>query len=123
PAPHAQSGLSAGHSSCAFLEQLAADQHTADLAGAGTDLVQLGIAPQPAGRVVVDVTVATEDLDRLAGHPGRLFGRIQDGAGGVLARGLTAVAGLGHRVDIGPAGVEADIHVRELALDQLELAD
>jgi hypothetical protein len=30
-------------------EQLAADQHAADLAGAGADLVQLGVAPQAAG--------------------------------------------------------------------------
>src|SRR6185369_14724777 len=34
-------------------EQLAADQHAADLAGARADLVQLGVAPQAPERVVV----------------------------------------------------------------------
>ena len=41
-------------------EQLAADQHAADFAGAGADLVELGVAQQAAGRVVVDVAVAAE---------------------------------------------------------------
>src|SRR5512134_3861320 len=40
------------------LEQLAADQPAADLAGSGTDLVELGVAEQPPGRVLVDVAVA-----------------------------------------------------------------
>jgi hypothetical protein len=53
-------------------EQLAADQHAADFAGAGADLVQLGVAPQAADRVLVDVAVAAQRLDRLAGHPGGL---------------------------------------------------
>jgi hypothetical protein len=74
-------------------EQFAADQHAADLAGAGADFVQLGVAPQAAGRVFVDVAVAAEDLDRLAGHPGGLLGGVQDRPGGVLARGLALVAG------------------------------
>ncbi len=34
--------------SAGFSKQLAADQHAADFAGAGTNLVQLGIAPQAA---------------------------------------------------------------------------
>src|SRR4051794_18407590 len=54
-------------------EQLTPDQHAADLASAGADLVQLGIAPQPRRRVFVDVAVAAQHLDRLAGHPGRLL--------------------------------------------------
>src|SRR5580765_1091720 len=66
-------------------EQLAPDQHAPDLAGAGADLVELGVAPQPAERVVVDVAVAAEDLHALAGHPGRLLGAPQDHAGAVLA--------------------------------------
>src|SRR5208282_3946481 len=46
-----------------FLEDLAADQHAADLAGAGADFVELGVAQQPPGRVIVDVAVAAEALD------------------------------------------------------------
>src|SRR5689334_16782669 len=48
-----------------LLEDLPADQHPADLAGAGADLVELGVAQQAAGRVVVDVAVAAETLDRV----------------------------------------------------------
>ena len=32
-------------------------------AGAGSDLIQLGVPQEPAGGVVVDVTVTTEDLN------------------------------------------------------------
>src|SRR6476661_1772770 len=67
-----------------FREQFAADQHAADLAGAGADLVELGVAPQAAQRVVVDVAVAPEHLDALAGHPRRLLGAPQDHRGAVL---------------------------------------
>src|SRR5690606_31191291 len=80
------------------LEQFAADQHAADLRSAGADLVQLGIAPQASGRILVDVAVAAEDLDRLTGRPRRFLRRIENRTGCILARGAALVAGLGHRV-------------------------
>ena len=55
-------------------EELSADQHTADLGGPGADLHQLCIAEQASCRTVVDVAVATEDLDCLQRLLGRLFG-------------------------------------------------
>ena len=75
------------------------------------------------GGVLVDVAVAAERLDRFAGHPRRLLGRVQDGAGRILARGFAAVARLGHGVDVGPARIHGGVHVGDLALHQLELAD
>jgi len=39
------------------VEELAADQHAADLARAGADLVELGVAQDAPGGEVVDVTV------------------------------------------------------------------
>src|SRR5229473_463678 len=42
-------------------EELPPDQH-ADLRGAGADLVELGVAQQPARREVVDVAVAAQRL-------------------------------------------------------------
>src|SRR5512139_962811 len=109
-----------------LVEQFPPDQHAADLARAGTDLVELGVAPDPPGRVVVDVAVAAEALDRLVGKPGRLLGRVQDRPCRVLARRGTAVAAVergGDRVDVRAAGIERRVHVGELALHQLELAD
>src|SRR5438045_9473009 len=44
-------------------EDFTADQHAADLAGAGADLVELGVAQQAPGRVFVDGAVAAEALD------------------------------------------------------------
>src|SRR4051795_5011880 len=90
-------------------EQLAADQHAADLAGAGADLVELGVAQQAAGRVVVDIAVAAQQLDRVERTLRGLLGRVEDGAGGVLARGLAAVAGLGDGVYISLAGIHRDV--------------
>ena len=40
-----------------------------------------------------------------------------------LRAGLAAVAGLGHRVDVGPGRVHRRVHVGDLALHELELAD
>src|SRR6202035_4312193 len=103
-----------------LVEYLPPDQHAANLARAGADLVELGVAQQAAGRKLVDVAVAAEALDRVERHGRGLLGGVEDGAGGVLARGPAAVAGARDRVDIGLAGVERRVHVRELALDELE---
>src|SRR4051812_38568862 len=59
-----------------FAEQLAPDQPAADLGGARADLVELGVAPEPAGGRLVDVAHAAHRLDRLARHPGRLLGGV-----------------------------------------------
>lgn len=48
------------------LDQLAPDQHAPNLAGPSADLVQLGVAQQPAGRVIVCVTVASQHLAQSA---------------------------------------------------------
>src|SRR5436305_4011667 len=92
-------------------EQLAADQHAADFGGAGADLVELGVAQQAAGRIVVDVAVAAQYLDRIERDPRRALGGVEDGAGGVLASRLTAVASPRHGIDIGPASARRGIHV------------
>jgi hypothetical protein len=46
-------------------ERLAADEHAGDLAGAGVDLAELGVARPAVGRMVVGVAVAgtLEDYD------------------------------------------------------------
>src|SRR5439155_16813377 len=104
-------------------EDFAADKHAADLRGPGADLVELCVAQQPPGREVVDVAVAAEDLHRIERQHRRLLGGVEDGAGGVLACRLPAIARPGDRIDIGFASVHRRIHVGELALDQLKLAD
>src|SRR6266545_1599221 len=106
-----------------LVEQLAADQHPPYLRRARADLVQLGVAPQPTGGIVVDVAIATQSLDRLPGHPGRLFRRIEYRAGRILARSLAAVARLADRIHVRPARVHRRVHVGDLALHELELAD
>src|ERR1700720_4888056 len=106
-----------------LVEQLAADQHPPDLGRAGTDLVQLGIAPQAPGRVFVNVAVAAERLNRLTRHPRRLLGCVEYRTRGVLARHLAAIAGLGHRVNVRLAGIHRRIHVGDFALHELKLAD
>src|SRR5918994_1601400 len=106
-----------------FLEQLTTDQHAADFTGAGADLVKLGVTQQPTGRVFVDVAVAAQKLDRVELHLGRGLGGEQDGAGRVLACRLATVAGASDGVDIGAAGVQTGVNIRQLALKELELPD
>ena len=59
------------------LKELAADQPAADLVGARADLIELGIAQQPPGRIVVDVADAAQRLDGLE-RTGRFLGREED---------------------------------------------
>src|SRR5213078_5210371 len=96
-----------------FGKQLPPDQPAADLGSSRADLVELRVAPQAPGRVIVDVAVAAETLDGLARHPGRFFGGVENRPGRVLARGFAAIAGLADRIHIGAAGVERRVHVGE----------
>ena len=73
-------------------EQFAANQHAANFTGACTDLIQLRIAPQTPDRILVDVAIATQDLDRFASHPRRFFGRVKNHARAILAD-LAAMTG------------------------------
>src|ERR1700724_2274374 len=106
-----------------LLENLPADQHPADFVGPCPDLVELGVAQQPPGRELVDVAVATQALDRLECHPGRLLRGEQDGSRGVLPRGLATVARACDRVDVCLRGIHGHVHVSELGLHQREAAD
>src|SRR6516162_5942977 len=106
-----------------LLVDLAADQHAADLARAGTDLVELGITQQPPGWKIVDVAVAAETLDGFERHPGGAFGRVEDRSGRVLARDAAIVAAACDRVDVGPGRVHGHVHVGDLSLHELELTD
>src|SRR3954467_11125028 len=87
-----------------LLACLPADQHAADFAGAGADLVEFRVAQQAAGREVVDVAIAAQYLHRVQCHAGGGFGDVEDRAGGVLAGGPVAVAGTRDGIDIGAAG-------------------
>src|SRR5580698_5986899 len=82
-----------------LLKNLPPDQHAADFAGAGADLVEFGVAQQAPSGKIVDVAVAAEALDGFERHPGSALGGIEDSAGGVFARGLAAVAGARHGID------------------------
>src|SRR5580704_3085355 len=75
-----------GSASRRLVEDLPPDQHAADLARAGADLVELGVAQEAPGRIVVDVAVAAEALDGVESDRGRALGGVEDRAGGVLAR-------------------------------------
>ena len=76
------------------------------------------------GGILVDVAVGTECLDRLGPPSWLAFSAAsEDATGGVEARGLAAIGGLGDRVDVGAAAVHRGVHVGDLALHELELAD
>src|SRR4029453_4209057 len=92
-------------------ERLPADHHAPDLACACTDLVELGIAQISSGRIIVDVAVAAEELNRVKRDLGGVLGGIGEGAGGAPPGGPPAVACLRPGVAIGFTRVNADIHV------------
>ena len=47
-----------------FAEQFSANQHPANFICSCPDIIKLGIAQQASGRVFIDVTIATQGLDR-----------------------------------------------------------
>src|SRR6476469_8975960 len=109
-----------------FGKQFTADQHATDFARARSNLVELGVAPQATRRILIDVAVAAKRLYRFSGHPGRLLSGVENGSGRVLAERtgmIRAIAGLADRIDIGPTGLPGGVHVGDLALHQLKLAD
>src|SRR5438034_11201450 len=99
-------------------KQLPPDQPAADLGRSRSDLVELRVAPQAPGRVIVDVAVAAQTLDRFARHPSRFFRRVEDGAGRIFARArsgkVSAVQRLADRIDVGSRGIQGRVHVGEL---------
>ena len=98
---HAERKRRQGHEALHRLREiLAANQHATNFAGARTDFIELGIAPQAAGGVLVGVADAAQGLNGFPGHPGRLFGGVEDGAGGVLV--ATRGSGLWRWRDICP---------------------
>lgn len=106
-----------------FLVQGASDEHSADFAGSSTNLVELRIAHDSASRVIIDVPVAAEDLDRIEADLSCLLGAVEDDTSAVLGIGFAQVTGTGDVVQIAPAGVEGRVHVCHLPLQQLELSD
>src|SRR5689334_18796298 len=82
------------------LEQLASDQHAADLLSARADLVQLGITQQPPGGIIVRVAIAAQRLNRLQRRPSRMVRRKQDATRSIPPFDLAAVARLRDRVNI-----------------------
>src|SRR5205823_8092604 len=104
-----------------FVEELAADQHPTYLGCTCANFIQLGVAPQPAGWIFVDIAVAAQTLDRFARHPRRLFRGVQNRTRGILACRFTAIACLTDCVNVRTTSVLRRIHVGDLALNQLEL--
>src|SRR5438105_1382972 len=109
--------------SARLVEKLRPNQHAPDFTGPGADLVELGIPQEPTGRIIVGVAVAAEELNGIERQACGALGRVEDGAGRILARGLAAITGLRHRVDIRLAGVHRHIPVGDLAANQAEFAD
>ena len=53
-------GLSA---SLSVGEQLSTHQHASNLGGARTDFIEFGVPEQPARRVIIDISVAAQQLN------------------------------------------------------------
>src|SRR5690606_18227436 len=114
--------------STGLVEQFTTEQHAPNFAGACADLVQCCVAPDAAGRVVVDITIAPEDLNRFAGHPGSFLCGIENHTRTILAH-LTNVSAthrikiLADAVKIGATCLQRAVHISDLALAGLGLAD
>ena len=84
---------------------------------------ELGITQKASGRIFIDIAIPAQQLDGIESQLGGRFGSIENGARSILAGRLSAIAGLGHGIDIGPGRIHRDIHIGQLALDQLKFTD
>src|SRR5579885_1584419 len=89
----------------------------------GCTRIELRVAQKPPGRELVDIAIAAEKLNRIECRPRRMLGSKEKAAGGILARDMARVAGAGNSIGIGAARVEARVHIGELALNELKLAN
>merc|ERR1711879_331751 len=107
-----------------LLGEVASNQHAADLTRTSPDLVELGITQQPTGRVLIDITVPSETLDRLTRHPRRLLSRVQDHSSAILGHvRLARIARARDRIHVGARGGQCRVHVCQLPLHQLEIGN
>src|SRR5690625_2355683 len=81
--------------------QLAANQHAADFVGAGTDVVQLGVAQKAAGGVFIDIAVAAQGLYRFQRDINGISRGVEIAGGRVDSGMLVAVVGTGYLVGKG----------------------
>src|SRR6185437_16213722 len=109
------------------LEQLAGHDQALDLVGALVDLGDLGVAHHPLDRVVLDVPVAAEQLDRIGGDVHGHVGREALGRRGEEGQVAAAVPGHGplgpgrRRVGELPGRLDPHRRVGQHELDALEL--
>src|SRR5258706_12101779 len=97
--------------------QVAGDHHALDLARALVDLRDARIAVVALDRVVVKVSVAAVDLDRLGADPFRELRSIELRLRGFGKAGLAFAAHARRVQDEQPRGVDARVHVREVVAD------
>src|SRR5690606_12900148 len=122
PLPRNQ-GAGPARASAVALEQLPPDQHAPDFVGAGADGIQLRVAQDPPGRVLVDVAVAAQRLGAFQRDLHGRLGGVQQAAGRVDARLVAGVVVARDLVGEGAAGLQRGVHVGDLALHQAEGAD
>src|ERR1700729_2517606 len=105
------------------LEDLAGNDHALDLAGAFADGTELDVAIELLSRIILDETIAAEELDSLVADAHGDFAGEELGHGrltGDLAAGiLENSSALGEKA----CGIQLGSHVGELPLDALELGD
>src|SRR5690349_4150441 len=93
------------------LVDLPSDQHAADFLCAGADLVELRIAQQASGGVIVDVSVAAERLYGLQTGLRGLIRAEENGRRSVLARAAPRIAGAADGIGVRARCIERGVHV------------
>jgi hypothetical protein len=81
------------------------------------------VEPRPFPTLIGQSTTSLTDLYGIQGDLCGPLSCVQDHAGTVLPRGAPCVRLRCHPVHIRPAGLTGGVHVRKLALDQLQQVD
>src|SRR5581483_12113018 len=105
------------------VKQLAADQHLTDFIRAGADLVQLGIAQNPAGREIVNVAIPPQRLHCFQRDLHRVTRGIQETRSRIDARLHPQIELLRDGVGERARGLQRGVHVGDLGLHDAEGAD
>lgn len=104
---------------CEVLVESSANEHSSNLRGTGSNLVELGISEKSLGNSLHHVAHTTETLDGVEGNLGGLLGSQENDGSTLLGAVLALVSRLGGLVLEGSGRSKVSVHVGELALQKL----
>src|SRR6185437_6369390 len=106
-----------------IVQQLAGDHQSLDFTGALANCAEFDVAIELLDRIVLDESIAAEDLNGFIGDPHRGFGCEQLGHCGFASDPLAGIDHLRGPVSEQTRGIDLHCHIDQLVLNRLKFRD